>query len=165
MIKRIDAAEIIRHFRMPIDEVLLVDVVGAVVGHVSDFVPKFPTCDIGGISPSRNNVSEQVFRDSFGFPVREKFAGRCQPKLGVERVVAPVTRLRVVQLRFVVVDGKVAVGENAEHQRYVVSGCITDDMVEFSGILLVDARIEIQFGFAVLSLGEFRPIKRQVLVA
>ncbi len=76
MVKWVDTSNIPNHFVVPITYILLYRTVTyVIIDHIIDLIKKFPTHDIGGISPSRNDVSNKVFGCFEGKEVSEKIAG------------------------------------------------------------------------------------------
>ena len=90
MVEGVDGADIFGHLAVPFDDVGVERRFRLVVSrNVVDLVPKLPTNDIGGISPTCYDVANQVFGNPFGLFVGEKHCGRLQSKHRVVRVVVP----------------------------------------------------------------------------
>ena len=77
------------------------------------------------------------------------------------RIVAPSAGHGAVLLalfQVLTVIPEIAIGKEAQHQGKAVIGRVVDNLVQLRGILLVQLRIEIHHGLALLPNGVFRPI-------
>ena len=93
MLIRVDGADVIGHLGVPLHHITL-GLWGYVfaIGHIGDFIPEFPAHDVGGITPSGHDITDQILFDANRACIGEEVVFGLQSQNGMIGVVYPIAR-------------------------------------------------------------------------